>query len=165
MMSARARRNPRAQWTAFSLANSLSAVVTLSRPASATLHEVERRHASTLAGLPRQRRLFPLARPSARPSPMNRTGIVIALAIGACVGVVFAVWPQLDIAISRLFFSDEYRVFPVQYSLVARNLRDLFTYMIAALVAPAFIAVAIKLVLPRRRMLIAARAALFLIAT
>jgi membrane-associated PAP2 superfamily phosphatase len=96
---------------------------------------------------------------------MNRTGIVIALGVGACVGVVFAVWPQLDIAISRLFFSEEYRVFPVQYSLVARNLRDLFTYMIAALVAPAFIAVAIKLVLPRRRMLIAARAALFLIAT
>ena len=55
--------------------------------------------------------------------------------------------------------------FPVQYSLVARHLRDLFTYGIAALAAPAFIALAIKLVLPRRRMLIPARAALFLIAT
>lgn len=96
---------------------------------------------------------------------MNRTGLVIALVIGVCVGVVFAVWPQLDIAISRLFFNEQYRVFPVQYSLVARNLRDLFTYVIAALVAPAFIALAIKLVLPRRRMLILARAALFLIAT
>ena len=48
---------------------------------------------------------------------------------------------------------------------MARHLRDLFTYMIAALVAPAFIAVAIKLILPRRRMLISARAALFLITT
>jgi membrane-associated PAP2 superfamily phosphatase len=96
---------------------------------------------------------------------MNRTGLVIALAIGVIVGAVFAVYPQLDVAISRHFFNEAYRVFPVQYSLVARNLRDLFTYMIAALAAPAFIALAIKLILPRRRMLISARAALFLIAT
>jgi membrane-associated PAP2 superfamily phosphatase len=96
---------------------------------------------------------------------MNRTGLGIALAIGVCAGVVFAVYPQLDIAISRLFFNESYRVFPVQYSLVARHLRDLFMYAIAAFVAPAFIALAIKLVRPRRRMLISARAALFLIAT
>lgn len=96
---------------------------------------------------------------------MNRTGLLIALVIGVGVGAVFAFYPQLDIAISRLFFNDTYRVFPVQYSLVARHLRDLFTYAIAALAAPAFIALAIKLVLPRRRMLISARAALFLTAT
>src|SRR3954469_20994718 len=87
---------------------------------------------------------------------MNRTGLVIALAIGAVVGVVFAVWPQLDVAISHPFFNETYRVFPIQYSLVARHLRDLFTYMIAGLVAPAFIALAIKLVLRRRRMLMLA---------
>lgn len=96
---------------------------------------------------------------------MNRTGLVIALAIGVCVGVVFAAWPQLDIAISRLFFNEQYRVFPVQYSTVARHLRDVFTYVIAALAAPAFIALAIKLLLPRRRMLISARATLFVIST
>ena len=96
---------------------------------------------------------------------MNRMGLLIALGVGAVVGVVFALWPQLDVAISRVFFNESYRVFPVQYSLVARNLRDLFTYIIAALAAPAFIAAAIKLVLPRRRMLISARAALFLITT
>lgn len=96
---------------------------------------------------------------------MNRTGLVIALVIGVGVGVVFGVYPQLDIAISRLFFNESYRVFPVQYSLVARHLRDLFTYVIAFLAAPAFVALALKLVLPRRRMIIAARAVLFLIAT
>ena len=96
---------------------------------------------------------------------MNRTGLVIALVIGACVGVVFALYPQLDIAISRAFFDESYRAFPIQYSLVARNLRDLFTYVVAAIVAPAFIAIAVKLILPRRQMLIAARAALFLIIT
>jgi membrane-associated PAP2 superfamily phosphatase len=96
---------------------------------------------------------------------MNRTGLVIALGVGVCAGAVFALFPQLDIAISRLFFNDSHRVFPIQYSLLARNLRDLFTYVIAALAAPAFIAVAIKLVMPRRPMLISARAALFLVAT
>jgi len=96
---------------------------------------------------------------------MNRTGLVIALLIGAGVGIVFALYPQLDIAISRPFFNEQYRVFPVQYSLAARHLRDIFMYLIAALAAPAFIAVALKLVRPRRPMLITARAAIFLIAT
>lgn len=96
---------------------------------------------------------------------MNRTGLVIALVIGAVVGIVFALYPQLDIAISRLFFSEEYRVFPMQYRLVARHLRDVFNYAVAALAAPAFIAIALKLLLPRRQMLIASRAAVFLIGT
>ena len=96
---------------------------------------------------------------------MNRTGLGIVLVAGAVVGVVFAVQPLLDIAISRVFFNETYRVFPVQYSLVARHLRDIFIYVIAALAAPAFIAIALKLILPHRQMLIAGRAAIFLIAT
>jgi lipid A 4'-phosphatase len=96
---------------------------------------------------------------------MNRNGLVVALLIGVGVGLVFAVYPQLDIAISRHFFNESYRVFPVQYSLVARHLRDIFSYIVALLVAPAFIAIALKLIFPRRRMLIAGRAAIFLIAT
>jgi len=96
---------------------------------------------------------------------MNRNGLVVALLIGVGVGVVFAAYPQLDIAISRHFFNESYRVFPVQYSLVARHLRDIFSYIVALLVAPAFIALALKLIWPRRRMLIASRAAVFLIAT
>jgi lipid A 4'-phosphatase len=96
---------------------------------------------------------------------MNRTGLVVALLIAVIVGGVFALYPQLDIAISRTFFNEAYRVFPVQYSLVARHLRDVFSYIVAALVAPAFIAIALKLLLPRRPMLIAGRAAIFLIVT
>src|SRR3954468_3294878 len=96
---------------------------------------------------------------------MNRTGLVIALLVALLAGGVFALYPQLDIAISRLFFNEAYRVFPVQYSLVARHLRDVFSYIVAALVAPAFVPSALKLLLPRRQMLIAGRAAIFLIAT
>ena len=96
---------------------------------------------------------------------MNRTGLVAALLIGLCVGVVFGVRPQLDIAISRLFFDETYRVFPTIYSLLARHLREVFNWTTALLVAPAFIALIVKVVLPRRRMLISGRAAVFLVTT
>src|SRR6185295_18205564 len=59
------------------------------------------------------RTLFPSWVRSARPQAMNRTGLVSALLVGAVVGVVFALYPQLDIAISRLFFNEPHRVFPV----------------------------------------------------
>jgi len=96
---------------------------------------------------------------------MNRTGLVVALALGVVVGAVFALWPQLDLAISRQFYDPVRGIWPIYYSAVAPRLRDFFNYAIAALVAPAFLALALKLILPRRRMLIAARAAIFLIAT
>jgi lipid A 4'-phosphatase len=96
---------------------------------------------------------------------MNRTGLIVALVIGVGVGVVFALWPQLDIAISRLFFDQQHGIFPSLYSALAARLRDVFNYAIAAMVAPACLALIGKLLLPRRRMLIAARAAIFLIAT
>jgi membrane-associated PAP2 superfamily phosphatase len=96
---------------------------------------------------------------------MNRTGLLIALAIGIVVGVVFGVYPQLDVAITRPFFDETLRVFPAHYSLVARHMREFFQYAAALLVAPAFIALLVKFVLPRRPMLIPGRAAVFLVAT
>jgi membrane-associated PAP2 superfamily phosphatase len=96
---------------------------------------------------------------------MNRTGLVIALSVGLVVGVVFGVFPQLDIAITRPFYDEASRVFPAIYSLFARHMRDVFNYTTALLVAPAVIALALKVLLPRRRMLISARAAVFLVTT
>src|SRR3954447_2718762 len=96
---------------------------------------------------------------------MNRTGLVIALLAGACVGLVLGFYPQLDLAASALFFDEPVKAFTAAHDMTALRWRNVFVYLIAALAAPAFIAVAIKLVLPRRRMIIPARAALFLIAT
>ena len=62
---------------------------------------------------------------------MNWTGLVVALLVGLCVGVVFGVYPQLDIAISRLFFDETMRVFPTVYSLVARHMREVFNWTTA----------------------------------
>lgn len=96
---------------------------------------------------------------------MNRKGLVIALVIGAAVGVVFGLFPQLDIAISRNFFNETHRVFPLQFSMASRHLREFFTWTIVVLVAPAFVALALKLLFPGRRMIMTARAAVFLVAT
>lgn len=96
---------------------------------------------------------------------MNRTGLIIALAIAVGVGGVFAVYPQFDLDISALFYD------PVTHKFVAwetdrvEYARNAATLLIALLVTPAFVAVAGKLIMPRRPMLIASRAALFLIAT
>jgi lipid A 4'-phosphatase len=92
---------------------------------------------------------------------MNRTGLAIALIVGAVVGIVFGVYPQLDIAIAAWFYD------PVTHTFAGKkewidHVRDAATALIALLVAPAVVAILGKLLMPKRRMLIPGRAALFL---
>jgi lipid A 4'-phosphatase len=96
---------------------------------------------------------------------MNRTGLIVALAIAVVVGGVFAVYPQLDIELSAKFYNPATHQFWLQYSDATGYARDAASAIITLLVAPAFIAIAGKLIAPRRRMLIAGRAAIFLIVT
>ena len=96
---------------------------------------------------------------------MNRTGLIIALAIAAVVGAVFAIYPQLDVAIAALFYNPTTHAFVAWYSDRVEHARDAATLLIMLIVAPAFLAVAGKLIFPQRRMLIPGRAALFLIVT
>jgi lipid A 4'-phosphatase len=96
---------------------------------------------------------------------MNRTGLAIALAVGVVGGAVFAVWPQLDLDVSALFYDSATGTFWAIGQDWVTHVRDAATLFIALLVAPACVAVAGRLLLPRRRMLISGRAAVFLIAT
>jgi membrane-associated PAP2 superfamily phosphatase len=96
---------------------------------------------------------------------MNRTGLFIALAIAIVVGVVFGVYPGLDLDISQRFLNPTIRFFTFGLQTWVLRARDVAHYIIALLVAPAFVAVIGKLVLPQRPMLIPGRAALFLILT
>jgi lipid A 4'-phosphatase len=96
---------------------------------------------------------------------MNRTGLVIALALAAAVGVVFGVFPQLDLDLSGLFFDPSADGFWARLDPVINGLRDASRVVVTLLAAPAGLALVGKLVLPRRRMLIPGRAALLMIAT
>jgi lipid A 4'-phosphatase len=96
---------------------------------------------------------------------MNRTGLIVALTIAVVVGVLFGVYPQLDLDIAALFYNPAAHAFVAWYSDPVKYARDAASWLITLIAAPAFFAVAGKLAMPQRRMLIAGRAALFLIVT
>src|SRR5262249_28909846 len=96
---------------------------------------------------------------------MNRTGLVLVLTVAAVVGVIFAVFPGLDLAISRAFYDPAKQVFPLRFHPWLVRLRGEGMWVITALVAPAVVALVVKLALPFTRMLMSARAAVFLVVT
>ncbi len=97
---------------------------------------------------------------------MNRTGLLIALGVAVVVGLIFGIFPQLDLRVAAPFALERNGVaFSLRFSSVLMWLREASMWLVAALVAPAAVALMLKLILPRRRMLMSARAAVFLVAT
>lgn len=95
---------------------------------------------------------------------MNKTGLAIALTVAVVVGGVFAIHPQFDLDLAALFYNPATHRFAAS-GVWVEYVRDAASLLIALIVAPAVFAVIGKVVLPSRRMLIAGRAALFLIVT
>lgn len=97
---------------------------------------------------------------------MNRSGLAIALAIAAVTGAVFGLEPSLDVSVSRLFSDAAHgHNFVLRFDPNLILARNTSMWLIAALVAPAVAAAVLKLIFPRRRLLMPGRAILFLIAT
>jgi lipid A 4'-phosphatase len=96
---------------------------------------------------------------------MNRTGLLIALACAAAVGLLFGLYPKLDLDLIRPFFAPTAGGFWASFNPGLNGLRDLSRWIVTFLVAPAALAMVVKLVLPRRPMLIPGRAAAFMVAT
>ena len=94
---------------------------------------------------------------------MNRTGLLVTLAIAAVVGVIFGFYPDLDLKVAALFFDPKHGNYELRQSLIV--FRDGGMWLVGILVAPAVIALAVKLVFPRARFIMSARAAIFLAAT
>lgn len=99
---------------------------------------------------------------------MNRTGLWIALGIAAVIGLIFGVFPDLDLRISRPFFEHvdaAHNAFALRINPAVMLLREGGMWVVAGLVAPAVLALLLKLAVPRWRMLVPGRAALFLTLT
>jgi lipid A 4'-phosphatase len=96
---------------------------------------------------------------------MNRTGLAIALTVAVAAGVLFAIDPRLDIDISAHFHDPQINLFDANVQPWVMNSRAAARWLIALIVAPACFAIIGKLLLPRFRMLIGGRAALFLVLT
>ncbi len=92
---------------------------------------------------------------------MNRIALAVVLGVGIVVGIVFGVYPQIDLKLAALFYDPAARSFIAVGDWVT-YVRDAATLLITLLVAPAVLAIVGKLIMPRRRMLIPGRAALFL---
>jgi lipid A 4'-phosphatase len=96
---------------------------------------------------------------------MSRRGLIVALVFAAAFGLVFGLFPQFDIEIAGLFYDPATRNFPLRTNSFLGHLRDAASWVLVLLVAPCVAALLIKLVIPRAKPWISARAAIFLIAT
>jgi membrane-associated PAP2 superfamily phosphatase len=96
---------------------------------------------------------------------MNRAGLSIALAVAVVVGLLFGLYPQLDLRIAALFYDPRVPGSWTGIGGIPQSLRDMAGWVVALVAAPAFLAIVLKLVLPRRPMLIPGRAAVLMIAT
>ena len=93
---------------------------------------------------------------------MNRTGLMIALAVAGVVGATFGYYPRLDLAVSGLFFDTATHRFVLATQDWVDYARAAARTLVALIFAPAVIAVVGKIIMPNRRALITGRAALLL---
>jgi membrane-associated PAP2 superfamily phosphatase len=96
---------------------------------------------------------------------MNRTGLLIALGFALVIGLLFGIFPELDLKLAALFYDPATRSFPLKSDGVAAFARDGAMWVAWALALPALAAIVVKLVRPDRPMLIPGRAAVFLVVT
>src|SRR6195256_1111320 len=96
---------------------------------------------------------------------MNRTGLLIALALALVIGLLFGIFPELDLKLAALFYDPATRSFPAKSDAVAALAGDGAMWVAWALALPALVAIVVKLVRPDRPMLVPGRAAVFLLVT
>jgi len=96
---------------------------------------------------------------------MNRTGLFIALGLALVIGLLFGIFPELDLKLAALFYDGATKSFPLKQDSLAAFARDAAMWVAWALALPALGAVIVKLVRPDRPMLIPGRAAVFLLVT
>jgi lipid A 4'-phosphatase len=96
---------------------------------------------------------------------MNRTTLFFVFAIALVVGVVFGVYGNFDINLSSRFFDWQSMLFTVGGQPWEQHSRDAARLIITAIAAVPGVATIGKLLLPRRRMFVGARTALFMLLT
>ena len=101
---------------------------------------------------------------------MNRTGLVFALVVAAATGLLFGLYPRLDIDISAWFFDPVTQGFPAGRTTGSGVSwpawgREFAMWVVTALAVPAGVTLLGKLLRPGMRMLIPARAAVLLLTT
>jgi membrane-associated PAP2 superfamily phosphatase len=96
---------------------------------------------------------------------MNRTGLFVALSLALVIGLVFGIFPELDLKLASLFYDAQTRSFPLKLNWLAEVARDGAMWIAWGIATPAIAALIIKLVRPDRPLLMSGRAIVFLLLT
>ena len=96
---------------------------------------------------------------------MNRVGLFIALGLAAVVGLLFGIYPELDLKLASLFYDAANKSFPLKFNTLAEFARDAAMWIAWLLALPALVALIVKLVWPDRPLLMSGRAVVFLLVT
>src|SRR4029079_63841 len=111
------------------------------------------------------RRPFSSPTCSAKPRAMNRIGLFIALVSALAIGLVFGIYPELDLKLAAVFYDATTKSFPLKLNTVAGIARDAAMWLAWAISMPAILALVAKLLRPDRPLLISGRAIVFLLVT
>src|SRR5579859_1716076 len=96
---------------------------------------------------------------------MNRTGLIVALLLALVVGLLFGIYPELDLKLASLFYDEASRTFPLKLNALAAIARDGAMVIAWVLALPAIAALIVKLARPDRPLMMSGRAMVFLLVT
>ena len=96
---------------------------------------------------------------------MNRAGLFIALGVALVAGLLFALFPRLDVMLAHLFYNSSSRSFLLSPLGKAEYVRRGAMWIAWAFTAPAIVAVIAKLIRPNKPLFVSGRAVIFLLST
>ncbi|MGC2779392.1 MAG: phosphatase PAP2 family protein [Bradyrhizobium sp.] len=96
---------------------------------------------------------------------MNRTGLFIALSLALVIGVLFGVYPELDLKLAALFYDSHTHGFPLKLDGYAAFARDAAMWIAWGIALPPIVALVVKFIRPDRPLLISGRTIAFLLLT
>lgn len=96
---------------------------------------------------------------------MNRTGLFVALGLAVVIGLLFGLYPELEIRIAAVFFDPATQSFPLRSYAVLTVMRDAAMWIAWGLALPALVALVVKMIWPSRPLMMSGRAVIFLLLT
>src|ERR1700712_5574168 len=96
---------------------------------------------------------------------MNRTGLFIALGLALVIGLLFGIYPELDLKLAALFYDPAMKSFPMKYEALPAIVRDAVMWIAWGLALPSIGALVFKMAAPARPLLIPGRTIVFLLVT
>lgn len=96
---------------------------------------------------------------------MNRTGLIVALVLSLAAGLLFGLYPELDLKVAALFYDATTQTFPLKASAWARFARDGAMWIAWGMAVPAIVTFLVKMIRPVKPLMMSGRAMAFLLIT